>query len=124
MWWIAISLADYCTKPIHNGRKELAVKQLSIPNARRPFTPKGKRVRFQFHAPPDAEVFVAGTFSNWNPRKLSKDAGNGTHSVSLIVPLGKHEYKFIVNGRWLEDPRSLQKTPNAYGSTNSVLHVA
>ena len=30
-------------------------------------TRTAKRVRFQLNADPNAEVFVAGTFNNWNP---------------------------------------------------------
>ncbi len=43
--------------------------------------------------------------------------------ASLRVPAGTHEYKFIVDGKWVEDPDNKIKTINAFGSANSVAQL-
>ncbi len=82
-------------------------------------------VQFELSAEPGRQVFVAGTFNNWNPdaTPLMDQAGNGHYKGALHVPQGTHEYKFVVNGVWLSDPKCVDCVPNGYGSMNSVIHV-
>ncbi len=51
---------------------------------------------------PDAKtVFVAGTFNDWNLKSHPlKRAGDGRWALTLDVPPGRHEYKFIIDGQW------------------------
>jgi hypothetical protein len=37
---------------------------------------------------------------------------------------GAYEYRFIVDGRWQQDPMACDSVPNPYGSRNSIKHVA
>ena len=80
---------------------------------------------FQLSAEPGSQVFVAGTFNNWNPTanilKDKRDRGHFKTAFS-VVP-GTYEYKFIVNGVWTADPKCPDWVPNDCGSLNSVLHV-
>jgi 1,4-alpha-glucan branching enzyme len=85
----------------------------------------GKKVRFELSAEPGKQVFVAGTFNDWsttaNPMK--DNPGSGHCKATLRIPTGTHEYKFIVNGIWMADPKCKDWTANEHGSMNSVLHV-
>jgi 5'-AMP-activated protein kinase regulatory beta subunit len=85
----------------------------------------GRRVRFKLSAEPGSQVFVAGTFNNWNPtaNPLKDNSGSGHFKASLHVPRGTHEYKFVVNGIWSMDPNCAEEATNAVGSRNSVFHV-
>jgi 1,4-alpha-glucan branching enzyme len=87
--------------------------------------PRRKRVTFQFEAEPECDVRLAGSFNNWDAeaRPLTRKDGNGTYSVTLLLPPGRHEYKFVVNGEWRVDPRHPDTAPNAHGSHNSVIDV-
>ena len=84
-----------------------------------------KRVRFDISVEPGQEVFVAGTFNNWNPtaNPLKDNPGSGHCKATLLIPPGKHEYKFVVNGAWSMDPKCPDCVPDGYGSLNSVLFV-
>ena len=84
-----------------------------------------RRVRFDLSVEPGKQVFVAGTFNNWNPtaNPLKDNPGSGHCKATLRIPAGTHEYKFVVNGIWIVDPKCANWTPNGYGSLNSVLHV-
>ncbi len=79
-------------------------------------------VTFKFHAPPKSKVFLAGTFNNWNPSDIRLGGDNkGTYSTAILLPVGRHEYKFIVNGEWRNSPDCVEHVPNPFGTTNSVL---
>jgi len=81
-------------------------------------------VMFKFHAPPGMDVHVAGTFNDWNPTSIKLGhSGKGTYTAVVLLPYGRYEYKFIVNGQWRNGPDSHEQVPNPYGTTNSVLIV-
>ena len=84
-----------------------------------------KRVQFELSAEPGNQVFVAGTFNNWNPtaNPLKNNPDSGHSKAVLRVPRGTHAYKFVVNGVWHTDPKCREWILNSYGSLNSVLHV-
>ncbi|MBD3344596.1 MAG: hypothetical protein GF401_06005 [Chitinivibrionales bacterium] len=84
---------------------------------------KKKRVQFDVHAEPDADVFVAGSFNDWNPKKNKLRPKNGGYSTNILLPKGTYEYKFVVNGSWLNDPQCDTQKTNEYGSVNSVVSV-
>ena len=86
---------------------------------------ESKRVLFEFNAAPGSEVYVAGTFNDWNPaaNPLKANSNKGHFKAALSLPKGTYEYKFIVNGQWLIDPRNDKSVPNAAGSFNNVLRV-
>ncbi len=86
---------------------------------------KGKRITFQVSAEPGSDVFVAGSFNNWNPTqfRMRDNPGSGHCKTTLVLPPGRHEYKFVVNGEWRVDPNSAEWTPNDQGTMNSVVSV-
>jgi 1,4-alpha-glucan branching enzyme len=82
-----------------------------------------RKVIFSFHPLHAGEVFVAGTFNNWEPRKdkLKKNA-KGWKAVKFLEP-GTYEYRFIVDGIWVDDPGCTSRRPNQYGGENCILEV-
>jgi len=82
-------------------------------------------VEFSLDAPEAKNVFVAGTFNNWvtDKDRMRKDA-QGTWRIKLSIPAGKHEYKFVVDGQWKDDPANPNKTSDPYGGSNSVIEVS
>lgn len=83
-----------------------------------------KRVKFQIEAPPGSDVFLVGSFNDWNPAKTRMRAGkDGCYAATVALPAGTYEYKFFVNGQWRMDPANRDWLPNPYGSLNNVLQV-
>lgn len=83
-----------------------------------------KKVTFSFETDPGKKIFVAGTFNGWQPKKTRlKDNDTGEYSVALKLPVGRHEYKFVVEDSWCADPQNPEAVPNDCGSTNSVIVV-
>jgi 1,4-alpha-glucan branching enzyme len=84
-----------------------------------------KTVVFELEEKPGCEVFVAGTFNDWNPNKKKlKPVGNGgLYRASVQLPKGKHEYKFVINGDWRTDPACPHHVSDGHGALNSVIIV-
>ena len=81
-------------------------------------------VVFKFHAEPKTKVYVAGTFNNWNPTSIKLGYSNKrTYTAMVLLPMGRHEYKYIVNGEWRNCPDCKEQVPNSFGTTNCVLVV-
>jgi 1,4-alpha-glucan branching enzyme len=68
-------------------------------------------------------VLVAGSFSQWKPLPMKKQRDGG-FAVTVPVPSGTHEYRFIVDGNWTTDPDNDSYVLNPYGSVNSVAQAA
>ncbi|KAJ8919358.1 hypothetical protein NQ315_003943 [Exocentrus adspersus] len=50
------------------------------------------------------EVYISGTFTNWQTIPMVKSHGDFVTIIDL--PEGEHEYKFYVDGEWKNDPTS------------------
>lgn len=91
---------------------------------------KPGKTRFACQAPDAREVFLAGTFNNWDavaePVKRKADGG---WEVELELAPGRYEYKFVVDGVWCCEPGQDDATvegcvPNSFGTMNRVIEVA
>jgi len=70
------------------------------------------------------EVRVAGDFNGWSPEASPlKNTGAGKWIIRLMLRSGQYEYRFVVDGRWREDPRASQRVANPYGGFNSILKL-
>jgi hypothetical protein len=82
---------------------------------------------------PDAkDVFVAGTFNNWDKRsnRLKRSTKDGQWVATLCLPPGRYEHKFIVDGEWCCELGCDQEysgcpgcVPNGFGTMNRLLLV-
>lgn len=83
-----------------------------------------RKIDLEFYAPRANEVQLAGDFNGWDPSKtpLRKDR-EGRWRVSLSLPNGRYQYRFLVDGQWQNDQRPVECVPNAFGSWNCVLEV-
>lgn len=82
-------------------------------------------------APKANDVFVAGTFNDWNPKSHPlKRSGDGHWALTLDLPPGRYEYKFIIDGQWCCEQgcdRRYDGCPdcmaNQFGTMNRILEV-
>ncbi|MHB8109668.1 MAG: isoamylase early set domain-containing protein [Syntrophorhabdaceae bacterium] len=83
-----------------------------------------KRILFKLNNPDASAVYIAGSFNSWDPsvRPLKKD-GKGIWKTTITLPQGAHQYRFIVDGEWIEDPASPHKEMNEFGSFNSIVII-
>lgn len=82
-------------------------------------------VRFVLYAPGAHRVAVAGTFNQWDrDAALLVPAGtSGVWTTTLALPVGQHQYAFVVDGaRWVVDPGA-PAVDDGFGRRNSVVAV-
>ncbi|MFH1640830.1 MAG: isoamylase early set domain-containing protein [Candidatus Omnitrophota bacterium] len=85
---------------------------------------KTKTTEFKMHAPGARKVSLAGSFNNWDTKKLSaKKDSQGNWKVNVGLKTGRHEYKFFVDGTWANDPNCASCVPNSFGTHNCVVEV-
>jgi 1,4-alpha-glucan branching enzyme len=85
---------------------------------------KQKRWTFSLEANEAKEVFLVGDFNNWSLGKHPMRKGkNGAWNKQVMLSPGDHEYKFVVDGQWKEDPRNNRRSPNCFGSYNSIVSL-
>ncbi len=82
-----------------------------------------KKITFQIQAEPGSTIYVAGNFNEWSPIKNKLKERNGIYSATLLLPRGRHEYKFVADGNWRHDPRAHVNVWNPNGTLNSVAQV-
>jgi DNA-binding response OmpR family regulator len=82
------------------------------------------RVAFRLDAPEAGQVSLVGDFNDWDPAacRLTRQA-SGTWTVEIAVPPGAYEYRYIVDGDWVNDTHRAERVPNAFGSENSLVRV-
>jgi hypothetical protein len=54
-------------------------------------------------------------------RSPATRAGAGASFVQMEP--GTHQYRFIVRGQWVSDPRNPHQILNGFGSRNSLVHI-
>ena len=83
-----------------------------------------KRTIFRLYAPEAKEVFLAGSFNDWGPavHPLKPD-NNGNWKTRINLKSGTYEYRFVVDGKWKDDPMCEKARPNAFGTYNSMVQV-
>jgi chromosome partitioning protein len=75
--------------------------------------------------PRAAKVQIAGDFNNWQPEKaeMAKVGESGVWQAKIKLPPGKHQYRFVVDGQWQQDPYNEKSEINPFGGLNSVIDV-
>ncbi len=83
-----------------------------------------KKVTFELQSPTAKAVLLAGDFTDWDKEPLAlKKRKDGTWLKQLSLPCGMYEYRFIVDGQWVTDPKATVHHANPYGTENSVVMV-
>ncbi len=86
--------------------------------------PKLNGVVLTVQAPDAKEVYLAGEFNNWKLDENSRmEQINGCWSKRLNLNKGKYRYRFVIDGRWFEDPVNSLTQLNIYGTLDSLLEV-
>jgi len=81
-------------------------------------------VTFSILAPEARSVKLVGDFSDWERQPVDlKRLKNGEWTAELSLPKGKHEYRYLVDGQWRDDPNCPTRVRNAFGGENCVLNV-
>lgn len=81
-------------------------------------------VRLELTRPDAREVGIAGSFNDWHSSVTPMiRLINGKWAKELALPPGRYEYRFVVDGEWVDDPAATELIPNPFGTPNAVLVV-
>lgn len=87
-------------------------------------TIKDGKVIFKLYAPDAKKVSLAGSFNNWNTEAdIMKKDEKGFWSIIKILPPGKYQYKYVIDGNWTPDPMNENTADDGYGGKNSVIEI-
>lgn len=88
------------------------------------FPDKKGNVRFRLRGFEDAKkVIVSGTFNRWNEELFRMYKIENGWEIILQLRPNEYEYRFIVDGHWMEDPTNPDKVVNEFGEYNSHINV-
>jgi 1,4-alpha-glucan branching enzyme len=83
-----------------------------------------KPAAFKLYAPLAKRVVLSGSFNSWDTKALpAKKDTKGNWSAKVSLKPGKYEYKFFVDGSWVNDPHCTSCVVNAFGSQNCVIEI-
>ena len=88
---------------------------------------KSTHIRFDRFFPEAKEVSIAGSFNGWQPSATPMERfgiGCGQRKVDLYLKPGRYEYRFVVDGKWTDDPFAQTFVANPFGTRNAVFDVS
>ncbi|TPP60996.1 5'-AMP-activated protein kinase regulatory beta subunit [Fasciola gigantica] len=69
------------------------------------------------------DVYISGTFNGWKSKiPMVRSSSKRNFYTIVDLPLGEHQYKFIVDGQWKLDQKQ-PVTTSAAGVQNNVIEV-
>jgi rhodanese-related sulfurtransferase len=69
------------------------------------------------------KVIVTGSFNKWNEDHFEMEKTDDGWELTLQMKPDRYEYRFIVDGHWMEDPENPNKVPNEFGEHNSLIDI-
>jgi 1,4-alpha-glucan branching enzyme len=82
------------------------------------------RYVFTLQAGDAKEVCLAGDFNQWRVCEAPLErVAEDTWSISLKLPPGRHQYMFVVDGRWVTDPNAAAHVNDGFGNQNAVVII-
>ena len=82
------------------------------------------RVCLELTWPGAQRVCIAGSFNDWHPSVTPMIClSDGKWAKELSLAPGRYEYRFVVDGEWVDDPAATELIPNPFGTPNAVLEV-
>jgi hypothetical protein len=85
--------------------------------------PEGNAYFFLEGFPDANKIVLSGSFNGWHEYMLPMVQTHKGWEMQIQLDPGYYEYKFIVDGEWIEDPSNPRTVVNVHGTLNSVLEV-
>jgi 1,4-alpha-glucan branching enzyme len=88
-------------------------------------TSNGRIQTFSFTAPAATSVQLVGGFTHWEQKPISMQrAADGIWRTTVALTPGTHQYRFLVDGEWQDDPECRLRVSNPFGSEDAIREVA
>ena len=84
-----------------------------------------RRIRFQLKAPTAGSVKLAADFTAWDTLPMEmKRTRDGQWRATVPLTPGEYAYRYIVDGRWYDDPTADRVEANPFGTLNAIKEVS
>ena len=104
-----------------NGRKLHSIYNLKMFTA---YPDKNGNANFKLNGFKDAKkVIITGSFNKWNEELFKMNKTENGWELTLKMNPDVYQYRFRVDGQWMEDPNNPHKTKNEFGESNSVIDI-
>ncbi len=81
-------------------------------------------VTFRIPASLGQDIYIVGDFNNWVADENSRlTRENGSWKKDLSIKPGSYRYRFIIDGKWQEDPTNPNLEKNPFGEFDSLLKI-
>ncbi len=70
-----------------------------------------------------ARVMVAGSFNNWNPNEIVMSKKGTVWQMAMYLKETTHLYRFLVDGKWMNDPANPKTMADGNGNINSMIQL-
>lgn len=85
---------------------------------------KNGNATFKLKGYKDAKkVVLSGTFNRWDEHLFEMNKTADGWELTLQLKPDEYQYRFIVDGNWMEDPDNIDKVENEFGEYNSFIDV-
>ena len=103
----------------------MSAKKAAKKTATKKTPAKTTKETFELLAPDAKNVLLAGDFTEWEQNaSLMKRLKTGVWKLKVSLPTGSTvQYRFLVDGSWVDDPECQTRIPNGVGGENCVRHV-
>lgn len=70
-------------------------------------------------------ISIAGDFNGWSPdaHPMRRNDDAGVFERIIELPAGRHQYRLVIDGRWVADPHNPDQLLNTYGEPISLIDV-
>jgi 1,4-alpha-glucan branching enzyme len=66
-------------------------------------------------------VLLVGEFNQWNQSNMPLERrADGIWSIRAALATGRYQYRYLVDGHWVNDPAASEHVLNDFGGTNCV----
>lgn len=118
------SKKEGASRPVKPKARSVAPKKGQATHKAEEAPPISKLVTFSFDAPQASNVSLLGCFNAWDSHATPlKKNEEGVWTCTVSIEPGEHQYRFIVDGEWQDDPRNQNRCWNEFGTENCVLAV-
>ncbi len=128
-WLTERHAVTIAVRPVWSLAVAAALAAIAIIPARGPGPVLGEQegiAQFVGRFPGAKSVEVVGSFTDWKAGAvvLRDDDHDGIWRASVVLPVGEHEYMFVVDGeRWVTDPLAGRYVDDGFGRENALLIV-
>lgn len=69
------------------------------------------------------KVVLSGSFNRWDEHLYRMKKTDNGWKLTLQLSPNKYEYKFIIDGNWIEDPKNNNKIKSEFNGYNSIIEI-